>query len=1022
MAFVRTRRRTIFIGLILAACIFTLPGAVAIKAQNPPQLDQYVHTAWGLKDGAPLWVNSIAQTPDGFLWLAGHDGLFRFDGLKFEFFRPLEGPALEEKQASAVYADQAGDLWVGYIDGEIARVSDGVVTIYNNAFGAVKAPILCFVSDHDGIKWAATTRGLLRLRGRRWEIVDSHFGVPAANVGGLFVDPEGALWFTSGKAVYSLARGGEGKAVPLNGVSLVAGESIGVDPSGRLWVADIGAAVRPVTDSHLSADRRDKTAIAVGASNFLFNDDGSLWIPTVGDGLRRVRFPGRVTSKVKGDDAAVEAFTMKDGLTSNMAICAFRDREGDIWVGTFNGLDRFRESKIHTISFPKTLGTLTVGLDASGNPWVVSAGDLYRLDSSKGIFAKPQNRGINGFIQILQDSTGAEWWAGEDDIVRIKGNQKTHIPLPVSPMSDCHLLQDGSGSVYAFASHIGFFHWHDGHWIRPLGLPLKFGSDIAIVTTEQAGNAWIGFMDGSLQHFHGGKIETVVSSSGPNAGSVKAITVRGDHVWFAGEYGLALYRPGQPLQIMRHDFPRGAIRFILETSEGDLWIVGRSNVTQFQSDSLRQLLNGSGERWDSEKFEITNVLPSILQGAVLDRKERLWIFSSDGAAWIDTRHVARNPLKPPVSVTAIRANGRTYRAQGTLLPAETRNVDIEFAALSLPVPELVQVRYKLDGVDRDWQDSGVRRDASYTNLGPGFYHFHVIACNNDGVWNNDGAAIEFRIAPAWFQTTWFMASWITVACLLLWAVYRIRVRSIARAISARFDERLDERTRMARELHDTFLQTVQGSKMVADDALAPSSDQVRMRHALEKLSAWLGQAVTEGRAALHALRVSTTEENELAEFLNRALKEQCHDPALSVAVSVIGDARKLHPIVRDEISLVAKEAIRNACLHSRASQLRVELRYADDLRLCFKDNGVGIDPDVLHTGKAGHFGIQGMKERSARIRAKITILSSRNNGTEVVLKIPGDVAYAHEKLTPVGRFVANFGARSWKKRSGKIHD
>jgi signal transduction histidine kinase len=204
---------------------------------------------------------------------------------------------------------------------------------------------------------------------------------------------------------------------------------------------------------------------------------------------------------------------------------------------------------------------------------------------------------------------------------------------------------------------------------------------------------------------------------------------------------------------------------------------------------------------------------------------------------------------------------------------------------------------------------------------------------------------------------------------------------------------------MALELHDTFLQTVQGSKMVADDALDPASDQAHMRVALEKLSLWLGQAVTEGRAALHALRVSTTERNHLALFLDRSAKEHCQRTSISVALTVIGDAVDLHPIVRDEITRIAEEGIRNACLHSKGSQLSIELRYARDLSLSLKDNGVGIDPEVVDTGRPGHFGIQGMRERSARIRARISITSTLNSGTQIALVVPGDVVYRREEKT-----------------------
>ena len=313
------------------------------------------------------------------------------------------------------------------------------------------------------------------------------------------------------------------------------------------------------------------------------------------------------------------------------------------------------------------------------------------------------------------------------------------------------------------------------------------------------------------------------------------------------------------------------------------------------------------------------------------------------------------------------------------------------------VPQKVRFRYKLEGRDSDWQDPGTRRQAFYNDLRPGMFTFRVLACNNDGIWNELGASLVFNVAPAWFQTTWFRVLWVTSALILLWGIYQLRVRSLAKAIGARFDERLDERTRMALELHDTFLQTVQGSKMVADDALDPASDQLRMRHALERLSLWLGQAVNEGRAALHALRVSTTERNHLAEFLDRTAREHSQRSTISVALTVIGDAKDLHPIVRDEIARIAEEAIRNACLHSKANQLSIELHYARDLTLSITDNGIGIDPDVVEMGKAGHFGLQGMRERSARIQAKITMKSTLNAGTEMILRVPGNVVYRYEK-------------------------
>jgi signal transduction histidine kinase len=275
----------------------------------------------------------------------------------------------------------------------------------------------------------------------------------------------------------------------------------------------------------------------------------------------------------------------------------------------------------------------------------------------------------------------------------------------------------------------------------------------------------------------------------------------------------------------------------------------------------------------------------------------------------------------------------------------------------------------------------------------------VIACNNDGLWNEEGATLDFGVAPAWYQTNWFRAICLISGGFIVCVVYRLRVRQISRAIKARFDERLAERTRMARDIHDTFLQTIQGSKLVADQALKPSIDPVRMRGALEQLSVWLGRATQEGRAALNSLRAATTQTNDLAEALRRVTKDDLIPSSMAVSFSVVGDAEEMHPIVRDEIYRIGYEALRNACVHSGASQLEVELRYAHDLALRVSDNGIGIDPSIADRGKDGHFGLQGMRERAARISGNLALGSSSNSGTEIRLVVPGDVIF--RKTTPV---------------------
>ncbi|HXQ71241.1 MAG TPA: ATP-binding protein, partial [Pyrinomonadaceae bacterium] len=243
------------------------------------------------------------------------------------------------------------------------------------------------------------------------------------------------------------------------------------------------------------------------------------------------------------------------------------------------------------------------------------------------------------------------------------------------------------------------------------------------------------------------------------------------------------------------------------------------------------------------------------------------------------------------------------------------------------------------------------------------------------------------------QTAWFRLLCLAVFIILAWLAYQLRVRQLSNAMSARFDERLAERTQLARELHDTFLQTIQGSKMVADDALDGPADPTRLRRAIEQISVWLAQATEEGRAALNSLRTTTTQKNDLTEAFRRATQNGLLPTTMAIDFTAIGEAKEMHPIVSDEVYRIGYEAIRNAFMHSHGKRLEVKLKYAQDLSVSVKDDGAGIDPMILANGKQGHFGLQGMRERAERIGGKLTLISLPKHGTEITLVVPGDIVF-----------------------------
>jgi signal transduction histidine kinase len=384
---------------------------------------------------------------------------------------------------------------------------------------------------------------------------------------------------------------------------------------------------------------------------------------------------------------------------------------------------------------------------------------------------------------------------------------------------------------------------------------------------------------------------------------------------------------------------------------------------------------------------------------------KLWFVAPDGVTVVDPRHLPFNKLPPPVHIEQFIADRKTYdlvsNPNGPVaLPPLTRDLQIDYTALSLVAHEKMRFQYKLEGKDRDWQEVGTRRQAFYNDLAPRSYRFRVIASNNSGVWNEAGASLDFAIAPAYYQTRWFEAVVVGAGLTLLWAAYQVRVRLIAREFDLRMDERVNERMRVARELHDTLLQTFHGVLFrfqAAVNMLAerPAEAKQTFESAIDRAA----QAITEGRDAIQDLRASTVVTNELAVAITTLGDELAASGANGngtiVDVAVQGTPRDLHPILRDDIYRIAGEALRNSFRHAHARRIEVDITYDDrQFRLQVRDDGKGIDPAVLADERPGHFGLSGMRERAELVGGRLDVWSEVGVGTEIDLTIPAAKAYA----------------------------
>lgn len=973
-------------------------------------IQHYAHTAWGATDGAPSGIQALAQTEDGFLWLGAPAGLYRFDGVKFEKYQPLAG-TLPTGGVRSLLAVPDGGLYIGFKLGEISLLRGGIVTNYGSGEGVPEGSVVSLARDGGGIVWAASSAGLLRLGNGRWEQVGNDWNFRGKLARSVYVDPQGTLWVATESSIVYLSPGSK----TFQSTDVPIGQVWGFAQSahGQLWMAEVTRSVRPVPLE--TSHQPFPPEIMLGSVGICFDRDGGLWISSLGDGIRYVANPEQLSGSRDKSSNAIEKFTSGDGLTDDVLFSILLDHEGNIWAGTQNGLDQFHKTNFVPVTLPFTSRQDVFAAGDGGDLWLSSNGQMFVIHGSR----VSAIHGISAAMHsAYRDQAGVVWWNGSDGIYRLERGHFSRVPYPEGfprQFSDSSFMtEDSSGVLWIAMQDHGLYSLSDSKW-TPFETPrelLKLIPEAAF--TDWTGRIWFAYTGGTLLVLNRGEIERVYSKNECPVGSVKAIQGRNQHLWVGGEDGLVYFDGKNFRPVMPDDLDRfKGLSGIAETAHGDLWLAEERGVIHIAADEVQNYLHDFSYRLKYRVFALVDGLPGTFQDAAGWSREvegtdgRIWFAASKGIAWVDPKNIFKNDVPPPVSILAINSANRKYAAYGdVMLPARTNNLEVTYTALSMVAPGSTRFRYRLEGVDKDWEDAGVRRDAFYTRLGPGKYRFQVIACNNDGVWNEKGAALDFSIAPAWFQTTWFRTLCIAAATLVVWGIYWLRVRQMEKAMAARFDERLAERTRMARELHDTFLQTIQGSKLVADDALENAHDPIRTRRALEQLSEWLARATQEGRAALHSLRSSITETNDLAAGFRRALEDCRREISIETDFSVVGDMREMHPIIRDEVYRIGYEAIRNASTHSAGSRVDVLLSYGNDLSVRVRDNGVGIDPRIAEIGKDGHFGLQGMRERAARIGARLTVVSSANSGTEIKLVVPGRIVFRKLRLTPLDRIKA----------------
>jgi len=1016
---------------LLSLTVFYFCSAAWIWALDPGRrISQYSHTAWRVRDGAFAGAPStITQTTDGYVWIGTLAGLVRFDGVRFVSFAPPAGQHLPNPAVISLLGARDGSLWIGTAAG-LAQWKNGELFTFPEITGRVNS----VYEDRDGTIWIARSRttggGVCKVAASGATCYGPKDGVPPY-AGTLIGDNLGYLWIGTSTALVRW-KPGSSTSYELSGlrsnVALAGINVLAAAPDGSVWagISNSGRGLglqQWVNGSWktLITPTFDSSTLRVNSMHL--DRHNALWIGTYETGIYRVH------------DGNVDRFASADGLSSDTVESFFEDREGNLWLTTVGGVDCFRNIPVVTFSVHEGLGAgdaASIFAARDGTVWIGNRGELdfVRGNVVSSIGPKQGFRG-NSVTSLYEDYAGRLWVGLDNGLFVFERGRFTPVHRP-----------DGGpvGIVLAMTEDIDHNVWasvirnppgrptrlicfRDGRFIKEIS---DQGLDVLSLAADPQSGLWLGLIEGGLARYRNDQVQ-VFPLKDANARVSQVLANSDGSVFAATEHGL-VERRGDSQHTLdgNNGLPCNRIYALVSDKHSDLWLYAECGLIEIKSDELQRWREHPNEKVKFDLFDAFDgaqpYLPPFRPVATRSNDGRLWFANNIVAQMIDPDGLLRNPIPPPVHIEDVIADRKIYSPQSGLhLPALTRDLEIDYTALSFVVPQKVHFQYRLEGWDRDWQDAGTRRQAFYNNLPPRNYRFRVMACNNSGVWNEAGASLELSVLPGFYQTNWFRSICAVGFLASLWGIYQLRVQQLQRQFNIGLEARVNERTRIARELHDTLLQSFQGLMLrfqtVGEMLPARPLDA---KNALEGALDRADQAISEGRDAITDIRASSLASRDLEKSITALMTNLSEELAagngrsVTFRVLVEGVPRAVRPTLQDEIYRIARESLRNAFHHAQAGHIEAEITYGESLRLRFRDDGKGIDPSVVERGgRSGHWGLPGIRERAKQIGAELTVWSELGAGTEVELSIPGSIAY---EVVPGARF------RIFRKRTEQDHE
>ena len=975
--------RPFFPALLLVLCAVAISGTEAHAQKSVGHTEPSVsgvlgHQAWSRETGLPQnSVHQILQTYDGYLWTATEGGIARFNGIQFTVFNQENDPAFTSNDTCCLAEDRNKHLWIGTSDG-LLRYAEGAFHRYTEADGLPSSVVLSIAPTGDGFLLVLTSGGLARYDGEKFIPLTS-------SASALGFGPDNDLWLATPTGLFSYSQE-HLHAVPVSGLPAEPIEGLGSLRDGSLWVRT-RTTVLLWNKGRLRTWRSGHELPGTRVQSFLADSSGALWVGT-DQGLVAL------SSAPAADNSRLE---IQPALGATSILTMFEDREHNLWVGSdTTGLHVLRQQKFQTL--PSVLGhpITAIAQTADGTIWLGSKDEgLFGYENGQTRHLSTKDGLLSDVILTLAADQDGSLWIGTPDGLNHLGGKRIESYTSADGLPDDFirsLFVDHDGSLWV-GTRRGLAHRQGAH-VTVLSRADGLKSDlIGAMLRSSSNDLWVGTLDG-LVRIRDGKLTIFTKTQGLSSNVITSLLEDANHTLWVGTKDGGLSRSSAKgfSPVLAQNLPR-EIDAILEDARGYLWLTSSRGVMRVLASELTACgeapgctphiaTYGSSDGMPSEEASSSGH-PSAWKAA----DGYLWFATRKGVGIVNPTDLRENHTPPSVVVERFTVDDTELKGTGTemTIPPGHVRYSFEYAGLSYASPSRVRYRYILEGFDRQWTQAGSRRNAYYTNLPPRHYRFRVQAANEDGIWNEPGAEIAFVIKPPFYRTLWFSGFVTLLLAGTVFAIYTMRVR----AIRSQFNAILAERSRIAREIHDTLAQGFVGVSMQLELTahLLAQSQVLEASQQVDRTRDLVREGLADARRSIWDLRAADTQ-TTLPMRLTRLL-EQSATEHLKTDLDIGGTYRALTSTIENEVFRIVQEALANVVRHSGATHVALGLRYhPNELTVTVLDNGSGFHASDPTLAAKGHFGLQGMRERANQIGGRLNVKSSPDSGTTLTVAIP----------------------------------